>query len=290
MNFSVYEAGKKVNSAHLPIGAGVEDTAVFESLRTYGAAIFREEEHLDRLTESARTAGISMRYSRADLRRELRLAAGAFRRESGLPASEDLFFRLTLDPNKLYVLAGIRRHAPEIYEKGVVLRTTSVRRPLVNASAPQAKTGAYQTALLAAVEPGAGAYESLFLDVDGYVAEVSIGNLFIVKGGLLKTPPAQGILNGVTRRFVIECVLPGRLRLEETYFTRHDVFNADEVFLTNTSWEILPVREVDGRAAGARIPGPWTLKIHRLFKAKVAEECRKLKSSAPSSASRTKRD
>src|SRR5207237_1009643 len=126
------------------------------------------------------------------------------------------------------------------------LRTSNVRRSLSHASPPQAKTSAYQNALLATLEPSPG-YEWVFLDQSGFVTEVRIGNLFIIKGKMLATPPTTGILNGVTRRFVIELALQAGLKVREVPLTRHEIYNADEAFLTNTSWEILPVRELDGR-------------------------------------------
>jgi branched-chain amino acid aminotransferase len=271
MTFFVYEKGKKVAPEQLPPGLGADAIGLFESLRTYGACIFREDEHLDRLYESAKTSGFEVPLSRKQLSRELALTVKALRQDLG--PDEDLFLRLTLFPGRVFVIGGQKKHAPALYKTGVGLRTTVVRRSLTNSGAPQTKTSDYRNAVMAALEPSPGVYEHLFLDADGFVAEVSVGNLFIVKKGAVKTPPAQGILNGVTRRFVIECVLPRDMEFLETPMTRHDVYNADEVFLTNTSWEILPVREVDGRRI-RQVPGPITQKIHRLFKKKAGLECR----------------
>jgi branched-chain amino acid aminotransferase len=160
-----------------------------------------------------------------------------------------------------------------------------VRRSLSNASPPEAKTSAFQNGVLAALEPNpAGAYEDLFLDMNGYVTEVRIGNLFIVDAHALLTPPTAGILNGITRRVVIECARRAGIPVREVPLTRHDVYNAREAFLTNTSWEILPVSSLDGRKIGGAstdrptdgpVPGPVTAKLHRIFKQKVAQECRR---------------
>jgi branched-chain amino acid aminotransferase len=98
-----------------------------------------------------------------------------------------------------------------------------------------------------------------------------VGNFFIVKQTILHTPDTFGILNGVTRRFVIKCAQRSGLRVIETPLTRHDAFNADEAFLTNTSWEILPVAELDGRRIGTRVPGPVTLKLKRTFDQSIKE-------------------
>ena len=118
-----------------------------------------------------------------------------------------------------------------------------------------------------------GAYEWLFLDTQGYVAEVSIGNLFMLKKNVLITPPGRGILDGVTRRFVLECAFRMKLQVKEVPLTRHEVFNADEVFLTNTSWELMPVSEVDRRIIGQVMPGVLTKAIHQEFKKEVQREC-----------------
>jgi len=273
MTFDVYQNGKKISPAQLPPLTGTDDIGIFESLRTYGGCVFREREHLDRLCESARTTGVKLPATVSALSREIRGAVQAFRKDKKLRVSEDIFLRLTVYGEKIFLLVGQRKHAPDLYEKGVALKTTVVRRSLTNAAAPQAKTSDYKNAVMAALETGPRVYELLFLDAEGFVSEVSIGNLFIVKRGKVLTPPARGILNGVTRRFVIECVLPRDMDFEETPMTRHDVYNADEVFLTNTSWEILPVREVDGRRIG-QVPGPITRKIHGLFKKKAGQECR----------------
>ncbi len=138
------------------------------------------------------------------------------------------------------------------------------------AAPPQAKTTDYLNALMATLDPSPG-YEWVFLDRDGFVTEVRIGNLFIVKDGRLFTPPLTGILNGVTRRFVLECASLAGLETRERPLSRHEVYNADEAFLTNTSWEILPVREMDGRSTGKQIPGKITCRLHTIFKNRVRE-------------------
>ncbi len=253
-----------------------EAVGVFESLRTYRGRVFKTEEHLVRFQESLKTAGfenIPMKVLKA----ELAAALASFKKQHPQEAREDLFIRMTLWPygrekkNRLEVKVTHRKHPAALYEKGVVLRTSSVRRTQSHASPPQAKTSAYQNALLATLEPSPG-YEWVFLDHAGFVTEVRIGNLFIVKGKALATPPTTGILNGVTRRFVIELAHQAGLEVKEVPLTRHEIYNADEVFLTNTSWEILPVREFDGRKTGRVIPGPITKKLQTLFK-KKAPKC-----------------
>lgn len=267
MKFSIYSNGKKVTDK-IPLAAASEEgIGIFESLRTYRGKIFQIEDHLDRLLESAKTSGFPARLDRKELRRELELALGAFQKEKPEMAREDLFLRLTLWQDRLFILIGKKPHAPALYRLGVALKTSPVKRSLSNAAFPEAKTSAYQNAVLATLEPsGEETYEWLFLDRNGFVTEVRIGNLFILKDKALLTPPTTGILNGVTRRVVIKCGLALRWKVQEIPFTRHEIYNADEAFLTNTSWEILPVRELDSRRIGTSVPGPLTLKLMKKFK------------------------
>lgn len=266
----VYSGGRKVRGELYLKEYDPYAVGVFESLRTYQGKIFHLEAHVERFMDSARTAGLQNLSARM-IKEEVLLALKAFHQDYPKLKKDDVFIRVTAWPygakpgRKIFCVITQRKHAAEIYQKGVSLRTSSVRRSLSHASPPQAKTTAYQNPLLATLEPSQG-YEWVFLDQAGYVTEVRIGNLFIVKNKKIVTPPTTGILNGVTRRFVLECARTAKISALETPLTRYDIFNADEAFLTNTSWEILPVRELDGRKVGGKIPGPLTLKLHQLFK------------------------
>ncbi len=270
---ALYSNGKKIKDQILLSRFDAEAVGVFESLRTYKGRIFHLQEHLERFQDSIRTAGAE-KIPEAFLKEELESALAAFKKDFPKESKEDLFIRVTLwpygskDGGCLLVQITHRRHSPDLYKNGVVLRTSSVRRSLSHASPPQAKTSDYKNALMATLDPLPG-YEWVFLDHEGFVTEVRIGNLFTVKKKTLFTPPATGILNGVTRRFVIESARQTGMNVKEIPLTRHDIYNADEAFLTNTSWEILPVRELDRRAIGRKVPGPVTLKLHKLFKKKA---------------------
>ncbi|OGW72485.1 MAG: hypothetical protein A2Y02_03285 [Omnitrophica bacterium GWA2_52_12] len=267
---------------------------IFETMRVYAGKIFCEKEHLARLTGSARISGLACALPKiTEIQRQIRQAVKAY----GKP---EAVIRVTLTAGKILVMIGERKTRPELYREGIRLATTSVRRSLVHAAPPAAKSTDYMNAVLATLElppqgvsapagginkPAAWPYrrigvdEWVFLDTDGYVTEVRTGNLFIVeKGGKkprLKTPPLSGILDGVTRRIVIECALSKGLAVLEEPLTRHEIYNAAEVFLTNTSWEVLPVRELDGRIIGEALPGPITTQLHQLFKKRVLRECHK---------------
>jgi branched-chain amino acid aminotransferase len=272
MNFKVYSRGREIPGEIILGNLTDQETGVFESLRTYRGKLFKREEHLKRFSESAKTAGHACDLK--VLREELESAARAFQ-ASGKASGGDLFIRITLWRREIIVMIGSRKHPDQIYKTGVALRTSPVRRSHVNAQPSGAKTTAYQNALLASLEPKSEEiYEWLFLDPQGFVTEVRIGNIFIIKDGELLTPPTTGILNGVTRLFVLECARQLKIRVKEVPISRHEIFNADEAFLTNTSWEILPVRELDGRRISAGKPGNLTQKLHKQFKKRVEEECR----------------
>lgn len=241
-------------------------TGVYESLRSYNGVLFRAGEHLERFFDSAKTLGLKVPGSRKEVQRKLEKALA----ESG---QKEAFVRLTLVDRELFVMVGERKHPPEMYEEGVSLRTTPVRRKHSNQEFPEAKSTGCLNQLLATLEPATPQnYEILFLNGDGYLTEARIGNFFIVKEGRLLTPPPVGLLNGVTRRFVIECARRGKISFEERPLMRHDLFNAEEAFLTNTSWEILPIREVDGRRVGGALPGPVTRRLQAIFRRQVEKE------------------
>ncbi len=272
MTYKIYSSGKEVSDKNQLALFRDESIGVFETMRAYQGKIFKLED-LERLLESAKTVGYKVPSDRdGSPQREpsLKEVVESALKDSG---EKNTSVRLTLWEGKTFVIIGSRECPPEFYEKGVVLKTASFPRGNPNAVPYPAKASAYQQAVMASTEPNPGkAYEWLFLDQGNYLTETRVGNFFIVKKGKateLLTSPEHLILNGVTRRFVIKCALELGFFVEETPLTRHDFFNAAEAFLTNTSWEILPVRELDGRAIGKKVPGPITMKLHRLFTAKI---------------------
>lgn len=282
MKVFVFDRGARVKAERSLDDFGEDENGVFETLRAYQGRIFRLDEHLKRLQESAKSVGLKLPRPLSVLRKELDLSLARWLRDNPVPGpDENLSLRLAVWNQKALVWVGVRKSISGTFPQGVVLRTTAFRRPLTHASAPESKTNACQNAVLSFFDPEPKPDERLFLDAEGFVAEAGTGNIFLVKKNCLLTPPARGILNGVTRLFVLECARLAGIRTLETPLTRHDFYNADEVFLTNTSWEILPVRDLDGRSIGNRIPGPVTLKLHRLFKRRIHSECRKPSSAAP---------
>lgn len=250
-----------------------EAVGIFESMRAYRGRILHEADHLARLLESAKTVGYQPFPQEKELRQELSAAL----RASG---EKECYARLTLWEGQTFVILGHREHARKIYEDGVALKTASFPRGGPNTFPWQAKSSVYLQAILASTEPHPEKiYDWVFLDQQNFLTETRVGNFFLVKyppkagrgKTTLLTPPEHLILNGVTRRFVIKCALEMGFRVEEVPLTRHEFFNADEAFLSNTSWEVLPVRELDGRLIGSGKPGPVTSKLHRFFKRRVQE-------------------
>lgn len=252
------------------------DLGIFEGLKAVDRKIQFEAEHLARLLQSAKTAGFVFDLNIQKIRKEIRGAFKTFCRQRPACGHGPVFIRLSLWGRNVFVMIGNRSHRPALYRKGVRLQTSPVLRTHPNASAAEVKTSAYLNSVMSFMEPAApGIYEKIFLDTGGYVTESCVGNLFAVRGGKLFTSETHGILNGVTRRFVIKCARRTGIETTECPLTRHDLFNADEVFLTNASWEILPVAELDGRRIGRRVPGPVTSKLQRIFKpyANAKEPC-----------------
>gem|GEM_PF-191466 len=293
MKFKCYLDGKECVDQDLIQALNQNEIPIFESLRIYGGFIFREAEHLSRLIDSARSCGIVLPALSV-----LRLALSQAMQSNG---AVDGFIRITFHADKIFVMIGERKHNPAIYETGVDLKTSSFRMPSSRETTVQAKTGNYRLQLLAA-EPRAKdqepslPFEYLFLDENHFLTESRVGNFFMVKKGVVLTPPATQVLNGITREVVIECARELGFSVHETPLTRHEAFNADEAFLTNTSWEILPVRSLDGRTVRVPIPGPITQKLIACFHRKVKREChlqKKVppvrKSAARLSPSRTKK-
>ena len=260
---------------------------VFEGIRCYeGAdgrsAIFRLQEHIARLFGSAHILGIEIPYSRQQIEQacietvrvnELRacyirplvfLGDG----EMGLAAvNNPVRVAIAVWPWGAYL-------GDEGIAKGVRLKTSSFQRMHVNTHMTKAKAvGNYVNSILSAVEARRGGYdEAMMLDVDGFVAECSGENLFIVKGGKVKTTPLTSVLEGITRDAALTLLDEAGTEVVEERFTRDEAYLADEVFMTGTAAEVTPVREIDDRRIGGGSPGPITIDLQRRFRASVRGE------------------
>lgn len=261
---------------------------VFEGTRCYkcvdGSAIFRLDDHLKRLFNSAQILGIKIPYSIEDLKeasceilRVNKMEEGYLRHivfmgsgEMGLGSANPIRTVIAAWPWGAYLGA-------EALQNGIRLKTSSYVRLPISAFPAKAKAvGNYVNSILAKRDAvNAGYDEALMLDIDGYVAEGSGENIFILKDRILRTPPeGSSILNGITRNSLIRLAREAGYRVMEEKFPRDYVFTADEVFLTGTAAEVTPVREVDDRLIGAGKAGPVTIELQKAFFAVVKGENR----------------
>jgi branched-chain amino acid aminotransferase len=249
---------------------------VFEGIRVYAGRIFKLEEHLDRLYESAKHILLDIPLSREDMRE----AIIATVRHTGL---RDAYIRpvisrgpgdLGIDPRKcsnasvIIIVDSIRLYPQEAYERGLRVVTASVRRPAPDALNGRIKSLNYLNNILARIEANqADVDEALMLTPEGYVCECSADNVFLVARSELWTPPGHlGLLCGVTRETVLELAHELAIPAFERIFTLHDVYSASECFLTGTGAEVAPVVEVDGRRIGEGRPGPITGRLNTAFR------------------------
>ncbi|MDZ4848208.1 MAG: branched-chain-amino-acid transaminase [Pirellulaceae bacterium] len=252
---------------------------VFEGMRAYSGVVFRLTEHLDRLYESARAIQLTIPMSLSDLA----AAVDATLAKNNL---EEAYIRLVvtrgagalgLDPNKtsnpqvIIIADSISLYPAELYEKGLPIITASTIRSHPAALSPRIKSLNYLNNIMAKIEGlQAGCVEALMLNHKGEVAECTGDNIFIVKKGRLFTPPKDaGILEGITRNAVIELAKVARIPVEEVSMTRHDIFVADECFLTGSAAEVIPVVKIDSRIIGNGQVGPITKQLLAAFKALV---------------------
>ena len=244
---------------------------IFEGIRAYNGRVFKLKEHVDRLFCSAKSILLRLPLAHA----EIMAAVVETCRRNKL---RDGYIRLVvtrgpgslgLSPNSckrssLIIIAGeIQLYPPQIYQRGMDLVTVPTTRNLHSALNPAIKTLNYLNNIMAKIEANnAGCEEAIMLNREGFVAECTGDNLFIVREGGLVTPPlSAGALYGITRRVAMELAAEAGLKVGEADLTRHELFNADECFLTGTGAELVPVVKIDGRVIGTGKPGPVTRQL-----------------------------
>ena len=250
---------------------------VFEGIRAYNGRVFKLREHIDRLFYSAKAILLEIPMSHAQIMRAVVEACRANKIRDG-------YIRLVVTrgigtlglnpcsckkPSVIIIADKIQLYPPALYQKGMEIITVPTTRSLHSALNPAIKSLNYLNNILAKLEANnAGVEEAVMLNAEGYVAECTGDNLFIVKNGALFTPPlSAGALYGITRQTVIELAEEEGLAVSEPNLTRYDLFNADECFLTGTGAEIVPVVKIDGRIIGAGKPGPITRKLEEEYRA-----------------------
>lgn len=249
---------------------------VFEGMRAYSGMVFRMKEHLDRLYESARAICLTIPM-------EPKALGDAVNATLVKNKFEDAYIRLVvtrgagalgLDPNKtsdpqvIIITDSISLYPVEFYEKGLSIITASTIRNHPAALNPRIKSLNYLNNIMAKIEGlQAGCVEALMLNHKGEVAECTGDNIFIVKNGSLFTPPKDaGILEGITRNAVMDLARDANIPVEERAMTRHDVFVADECFLTGSAAEVIPVVKIDSRQIKDGQVGPITKQLLAAFK------------------------
>jgi branched-chain amino acid aminotransferase len=248
---------------------------VFEGIRIYAGKAFKLKEHVTRLFESARSIKLEVPIAQEEMCKAINDTIAINNKRDGYcrpivtrgAGSLGLDPRKCADPQVIVIVDDITMYPPELYENGMEIATVSTIRNHPNAVNPRIKSLNYLNNILAKIEGiQAGCLESLMLNHKGEVAECSGDNIFLVKHGVLRTPPIDaGILEGITRNTVIELAKKAAVPVEEIALTRHDVFVADECFLTGTAAEIIPVTKCDARPIGNGKPGPISKQLREAF-------------------------
>jgi len=254
---------------------------IFEGIRFYNGRVFRLEEHLERLWDSARSICLEIPMTRQEMNEALLETI----RQNDL---RDGYIRLIVtrgvgnlglnpeqckNPSVIIIAATIALYHEDFYRKGLNIITVATRRSNPASLNPAVKSLNYLNNVMARIEANlAGADEALMLNDAGNIAECTADNVFIIKHGQIFTPPiTAGALRGITRSIVFDIAAEFDLKVMEADFTRHDIFVADECFLTGTAAEIVPVVKADGRPIGNGKPGPITTRIMARFREMTRE-------------------
>ncbi|MDD5043984.1 MAG: branched-chain-amino-acid transaminase [Candidatus Omnitrophica bacterium] len=277
----IYINGELVNKEHAKISVFdhglLYGDGVFEGIRSYNNRVFKLQEHIDRLFESAKSLMLHIPLSKEEL-------IAAVIKTLRANALKDAYIRLIvtrgegdlgLDPRKCYgrsaiiiITDKIALYPQELYKRGMAIITVPTVRNLPEAVNPQIKSLNYLNNILAKIEAvNCGYEEAIMLDSLGYVAECTGDNIFTVRKNHLYTPPqCMGTLRGITRDAVLELAKKMKIGAHEHVITRHEVYISDECFLTGTAAEIIPVVKVDGRVIGDGKPGVVTRKLLNEFR------------------------
>jgi branched-chain amino acid aminotransferase len=244
---------------------------IFEGIRAYNGRVFKLKEHIDRLFYSAKAILLKIPMGH----RQIMAAVVETCRRNRV---RDGYIRLLVtrgvgtlglnpsrckNPSVIIIAGKIQLYPKELYQRGMDLITVPTTRNLHSAVNPAIKSLNYLNNILAKIEANnGGCEEAIMLNAEGFVAECTGDNLFIVKEAHLYTPPlSAGALYGITRRVIMELAAESGLKVSEPNLTRYDLFNADECFLTGTGAELVPVVKIDGRTIGTGKPGPVTEKL-----------------------------
>ncbi len=281
----IYLNGKLVDKADAKVSVFdhgfLYGDGAFEGIRSYGSRVFRLKEHIDRLYETTHTLMINSGLTKKQMSDAVVLTLKANKIKDG-------YIRLIvsrgdgdlgLDPRKCYgkpnviiIADKISLYPAELYQKGMEIITVPTVKNHPNALNPQLKSLNYLNNILAKIEASHCGYnEAIMLESNGYIGECTGDNVFIYKDGVLSTPHL-GRLKGITAGAILELALKMKIKVFEGYITRHEVYNAQECFLTGTGAELIPIVKVDGRAIGEGKPGVVTKKLLNAFYKQVKKD------------------
>jgi len=262
---------------------------VFEGIRSYNGKVLKLKTHLERFFDSAKAIRLDLPYSLEQLADAIRQTLAVNNRADGYirlaatrgVGSMGLDPFLSPTPTVFIVTCDLKMYPQALYDQGMKVITSSVVRNHPAALSPRIKSNNYLNNILAKIEAiDAGCLEAVMLNTQGNVAECTGDNIFIAKHGKLITPPLHaGILEGITRNIVIELARDAGIEVSETDITKHDLYTADEMFLTGTGAEVIAVTEIDSRKIGPSSgggeqegkPGPLTLKLNKAFRDMLAK-------------------
>ena len=252
---------------------------IFEGIRVYHGKVFKLREHIERLYQSAKALLLKIPMDSEAMERAVLDTVQLNRKKNGyirliVTRGEGL---LGIEPSSckkpsvIIIVSDIQLYPEEYYKKGIAIITSSSRRIPPDCLDPRIKSLNYLNNIMAKLEAKqAGCLEAVILNKDGFVAECTGDNIFIVKKDELHTPaPYHGALDGITRQTVIELAETLSIKTQETSLTRYDLYNADESFMTGTGAEIIPVIAIDGREISGGLPGAVTKKLIKSFQKNV---------------------
>jgi len=254
---------------------------VFEGIRAYNGRVFRLDEHLDRMYDSAKAIDLTVPISKEEMKKAIietlkkNRLKDAYIRPIVTRGDGDLGLdpRKCLEPNIFIITQEWGAMYGDLYEKGLTAVTVGIRRNAPEALPPNIKSLNYLNNILAKIEANVkGGDEAIMMDVHGNVSEGSGDNIFVVKKHRILTPPAMNNLRGITRAAAMELAIKDGIEVIETNLGLFDIYTADEVFVTGTAAEIAPVTKVDGRLIDDGKPGKITRKLMAAFKEMTKNE------------------
>ncbi len=253
---------------------------VYETLRAYKGIVFKIDEHIERLFRSASMINLKIQKTSYMIKQAVYKTLKTNRHHEAYirisvsrgPGPIGLDPELCPKPTIVIISRALKEYPRSYYQKGVKVAVVDVRRNFKKALNPKIKSFNFLNNILAKIESKEkGAYEALMLNYRGYVAEGTITNIFFVKNNILCTPaPDVGILDGITRRIILDSAKELKIKIKEGRFTRKDMYSAQEVFISNTTLEVMPVTKVDNTKIGRGI-GKITTLLRSAYRRKVSD-------------------